>query len=336
MLEFKSFGEIDLDSTPIVLLGCGHFFTAETLDGHMGMAEVYEMNPEGEFIGLRDISGDLVQTTPRCPDCQIPVQQYATQRYNRVINRAVLDEMSKRFLVSGKTRLQGLVGKAHALELDSEKSRQRLLDLAKGDTTELNPLQLMGIIRSLEDRSEKFNNLAGDVASFVKKIADNDQPIRKIFDATVKALRARRSVSESMEKLAINGVPMVSPDQRVILGSGFVQIKVQSIKLADRLEIGQNFETVLKNNLGVSTPGGNPVQLATAFFKSCEKFIVKCQAAKLPKLNVETRLYYSNIARLFQSFVFATNSPGIHQATDHIKRAKEFLEEARELCHLGF
>lgn len=129
MLEFKSFGEIDLNSTPIVLLGCGHFFTAESLDGHMGMAKVYEMNLEGEFVGLQDISGRLVETISRCPDCQCPIQQYATQRYNRVINRAVIDEMSKRFLVSGKARLQKLEMKAHDLELDSAKSREKLLHL---------------------------------------------------------------------------------------------------------------------------------------------------------------------------------------------------------------
>ena len=30
------------------------------------------------------------------------MRQYVTQRYNRVINRAVIDEMSKQFLISGK------------------------------------------------------------------------------------------------------------------------------------------------------------------------------------------------------------------------------------------
>jgi hypothetical protein len=33
MIEFKDYGEIDLEETPVVSLDCGHFFTAETLDG---------------------------------------------------------------------------------------------------------------------------------------------------------------------------------------------------------------------------------------------------------------------------------------------------------------
>ena len=33
MIEFKEYGEIDLDETSVIALACGHFFTAETLDG---------------------------------------------------------------------------------------------------------------------------------------------------------------------------------------------------------------------------------------------------------------------------------------------------------------
>ncbi len=98
MLEFKSFGQVDLNSTPIVVLGYGHFFIFETLDLYVGMVEMHDMDLYGEYVGFRDISGVLTQSIPRYSDCQLPVRQYATQRYNRVINRAVTDEMSKRFL----------------------------------------------------------------------------------------------------------------------------------------------------------------------------------------------------------------------------------------------
>lgn len=36
MLELKDYGEIDPDETPVIALACGHFFTAETLDGTSG------------------------------------------------------------------------------------------------------------------------------------------------------------------------------------------------------------------------------------------------------------------------------------------------------------
>ena len=104
----KTHGEIDLDEMPILVLGCGHFFTAETLDGHMGIAEVYLQNGYGEFTGVRDASATLSQSIPRCPDCQCPVRQHCTKRFNRVINRAVIDEMSKRFAANGQVDLRDL------------------------------------------------------------------------------------------------------------------------------------------------------------------------------------------------------------------------------------
>jgi hypothetical protein len=64
MLEMKEYSEIDLDESPIVVLSCGHFFTAETLDGITGIAEVYEQNALGEFVGLRDISTILARPMP--------------------------------------------------------------------------------------------------------------------------------------------------------------------------------------------------------------------------------------------------------------------------------
>lgn len=98
----KTYGEIDLDETPVVVLGCCHFFTAETLDGMFHMSKVYELDGNEEITGLKDVSFEMASRVPRCPDCNCPIRQFATQRYNRIINRAVIDEMSKRFLVSGQ------------------------------------------------------------------------------------------------------------------------------------------------------------------------------------------------------------------------------------------
>ena len=58
----KSYGEIDVDENPIVVLGCGHFFTAEYLDGMLGMSEVFEI--DGYGIGHKDMSGTLAQLIP--------------------------------------------------------------------------------------------------------------------------------------------------------------------------------------------------------------------------------------------------------------------------------
>jgi len=69
----KAFGKINPDSTPVVVLGCGHFYPAKALDAHMDMAEVYIIDSHGLFVGHRDISGSLARSVPWCPDCQRPI-----------------------------------------------------------------------------------------------------------------------------------------------------------------------------------------------------------------------------------------------------------------------
>jgi hypothetical protein len=45
----------------------------------MGMGELYMMDGNDDFTGLKDVSTELARSIPRCPDCQCTVRQYATQ-----------------------------------------------------------------------------------------------------------------------------------------------------------------------------------------------------------------------------------------------------------------
>ena len=53
-IENKTFGELDLDINPVIVLTCGHFFTVDSVDGVMGIDLFYVRDERGEFIGLRD------------------------------------------------------------------------------------------------------------------------------------------------------------------------------------------------------------------------------------------------------------------------------------------
>ena len=159
----KSYGEIDPDEALIVVLGCGHFFTAETLDGLMGMREVYMVDGYGEFIGLKDVFAELAQLIPRCPDCQCPVKQHATQRYNRTINKAVINKMSKRFLVSGQNELRVLKQQTKELK-QTLKSRAEIINLIRLLRTRIfimtsTPAMISQIENMLKERQEKSKGL---------------------------------------------------------------------------------------------------------------------------------------------------------------------------------
>ena len=300
-----SYGEIDLNDAPIVVLGCGHFFTAETLDSHMGMAEVYTQNARGEFTGLQDVSAILARSVPRCADCQCPVRQYSTQRFNRVINRAVIDEMSKRFLVSGKEELRSLERQIAELEHDLEISRNEVISsictLCQLNMLSLRPSapgRTLDVGRQLEDRHAKVRKLQKAIEVFCRKVSDKNQPALKLHDATVHAAR-QRSIDQMMTDLeVIDSAPAIPRDRRVTLGGWKVKTEAEYIMLTDSLSIAQ----VLKSeptSASICIPGGALERLAPLFFKDCWTFVHECGNESLPKLGVEACLYYSRTARSY-------------------------------------
>ncbi|RHZ83153.1 hypothetical protein Glove_99g360 [Diversispora epigaea] len=90
-----TFAEVDWTTERMIVLECGHVFTAETLDGLMGMENVYHMDAFGNWTGLKPITeqpGEL----KRCPNCRSPIKNI--QRYGRIIKKCVLDTQNKKFL----------------------------------------------------------------------------------------------------------------------------------------------------------------------------------------------------------------------------------------------
>jgi hypothetical protein len=169
----KSYAEIDLDETPIVVLGCGHFFTAETLDGMFQMSG-------GEITRLKDVSSALAQQAPRCPDCNSPIRQFVTQRYNRVVNRAVIDEMSKRFLVSGQDGLRKIEEENGKVQQEFEHSReeitQTVLQAQQHRTGRLTAARQVELDQIFKKHQAVASKLEISITHFQKEVADRNQP----------------------------------------------------------------------------------------------------------------------------------------------------------------
>ncbi len=334
----KTYREINLDETPIVVLGCGHFFTAETLDGHMGMGEVYSIDEWGEFTGLKDVSAELARSIPRCPDCQCPVRQHTTHRYNRVINRAVIDEMSKRFLVNGQDALLELEQQTKELEQSWEMTHVKFMNLIRPQaslfSTGLTPAKLSEISKELRERQEKSKGLEKTIRLLCEEFADRHQPAHKLHNATVHAVR-RRSINELMTDLTdIDTVPAVPRDRRVAFRGQMAQIKVQYIALRENFSLAQASKSAA-SKISIKIPWENPNQLAKPFFRTCKTFIDDCSAESLPKLSVEATLCYARIARLYESHC-RSHKADIDKASEHIDIAKALMEKAKEMCAQPF
>jgi len=266
------------------------------------------------------------------------VRQYTTQRFNRVINRAVIDEMSKRFLVNGKTELQSIEQQVAELDKSLEDTREDIIQSIRQagahPTKQLTTSKQSEISQKLKDRNQQCRKLEQAIKDFRKKVADKHQPAQKLHEATIQAARSG-SIDQMLADLSLeNAVPSVERDRRVTLGGRAAQLKVESISLADRFSIVQVLRSLL-SSASVKIAGGAPDQQAKPFFQSCKSFITDCEVESLPKLGVEACLHYARIAQSYRSFGSATATDAT-KPSEYVKTAQELLERARGLCDKKF
>lgn len=287
MLEFKEYSEIDVNETPIVVLGCGHFFTGETLDGLVDISEVYSMSNTGELVALRDLSKLASSSSvPCCPDCKRPIRPFATRRYNRVINRAVMDETSKRFITRGREDLEKLERRLVGIEEDMETTQANARNGRLQADDDWNNLRKKSQAGSFDGPLMK---LASDASKLRRDMDIRHQPSRKLFEAIV-ARRQRShaagvsgsdSLDQRMNKLSLDaetGVPDF--DRRVTLGASLIWLKAREVALQQRISMAK------KAGL-VTTDAQKSVQIrATRFMKDCAELIADARKAFLIRIEV--------------------------------------------------
>ncbi len=330
LLEFKTYGEIDLDETPVVILGCGHFFTSESLDGLVGLDEVYTRNEVDKFDGLRDISGTMAHGVPTCPDCKCPIRQFATKRYNRVINRAVMDQTTKRFLMNGLGMLSSLDTKLKAAADKLDKTRNKLG----------RKIWAFFGISDLNERYRTVIRLEKEAKELRKSTDDQNQPSKRLFDAILTHQKSTGSLEDQTRQLDISAAstdvtrtPVF--DKQVSLGAWMLQLTAQDIILRDK------FATLETNSPWTEDEINNkPGRLAPEFLRECQKFIECATEQNLLRLVVQGTLCYVRIAARAESFDYRAADGAEVIGTDarsravieHTNTARELLGEASDVC----
>ncbi|KAF5851381.1 hypothetical protein GGP41_004215 [Bipolaris sorokiniana] len=336
----SSYADINLNEYPIVVLGCGHFFTTETLEGHIGLKDIYEVDKRTiGFIGLIENS-ELSAAIPQCPNCREPVKQFVTQRYNRLINRALIDEISKRFVISGQQTLQLLEDRLAVERANLETSRTAVVPISPGLGTNqaVIEMKMKYIYDSLRNRYSSAAILVEDVRLFRHRVDVQHKPTYKLYQSIMHSYKKNGSLNDDLAQLSLSSSSKYlerDRDQRITLGGHLLEIKVQSLLLEDKFEIAR----VVLKHVGGTVPlkfsGGSPVTKTDSFLEACEKLIGDCISGYLPKLAVETSLYYACIAQLFSSSVMAKDTDRT-RATNYRNTAKCHLEQAEKLCQNSF
>lgn len=303
-MELKEYAQIDVGETPVVVLTCGHFFTSESLDLLVGMGDVYRMSSKGGYDGLKDTSAALAKTVPVCPDCRRPIRQFSTKRYNRVINKAVMDEMTRRFLSSGNQSLGEL--------------EERLKELKELPCLDFTP----------SDRHKAARKLARDADDLCRKMDTEHQPAKKLHDAIItrQGTNGPLSLEDGMQELAIE-----SPSDR----RGIFLALDKQVTLKARLLCIKTLETILCDKFfgkGKNMP--QPTRMATTrLLESCTSVVADANEANLPRVSIEAILAYAGIFRLQMSRLgLEPGEKPLSPPWDH-EAVREKISEAVSLCN---
>lgn len=310
-LEFKTYADINPDETPIVVLACGHLLTAESLDGLIGMGDVYLTDENGKYIGFRDISSGMAKSVPCCPECRRPIQQFATRRYNRVVNRAVMDETSKRLLVKGRVELQALEEKAQAVE-------KELADTRSSSSISITRWRL-------QDRYKGAEAVVWLSRQLKSEMMVEHQPAKKLRDAMVKA----KGKGATPQDYAL------SIDRDVYFGSLVMEFKVRDMMLRDKVyQYGRVKVKTAAAAAGASEQQqqqqeqGRVTKDGVDLLVNCLQLARQSRAENFPKVFVQLTLCHGRTAKALQSHCHSASAAVLGQ----VENARVLLGEALEMC----
>ena len=304
LTEFQVYANINLDELPIVALACGHFYTGENLDLLAGMGEVYTVDSKGEYNGLKGISAALAKEVAVCPECRRPIRQFSTRRYNRAINKAVMDETTKRLLASG---------------------RQSLGDLEKRFETVEESFRSGAIVGAANDRYSEAFRLSHDVASLRDRMKADYQPAKRLHDAIITRQRGEMTtLAARMEGLGISQAApdFSSPDKQIMLKASLLHGRVDAAILQDKFKARKAGEMPV-----------DPARVAR-FLKSCAALVADATESSLPRISVQATLVYASVYRVLGSGSdLRAQQEKTHSLPWDHDTVREKLADAASLCN---
>jgi small-conductance mechanosensitive channel len=159
-----------------------------------------------------------------------------------VINRAVIDEMSKQFLVSGRDELQALEQQIEELEVDLETTHADIIHSIQQPPSVrggLSAMRALKINKELDKRHDKSKGLQKAIRSFCERIADKHKPAQKLYNATIHAMR-RKLLDQLVSDLAITrSIPAIPRDRQITMEGQMARLKVDFIVLNNRFSLLQ-------------------------------------------------------------------------------------------------
>jgi hypothetical protein len=200
----STYGEMNLDESPVIVPACGHISTVESLDGYMDLSKFFEISGQEEggerVLGLKPNSSPFsTEDLKSCPVCRSPLRNI--NRYGRIVRRAWIDEATKKFIVWANAEfvpltaaLDEIEGRFREVKAMSEINfdvsaaaqphivnalSQGSLSLKGGRDAQIN---IFSKVLGRQVRYKTIVQLRYKIATFLTEVGEAEQPFSRIYD----------------------------------------------------------------------------------------------------------------------------------------------------------
>jgi hypothetical protein len=253
-----------------------------------------------------------------------------TKRYNRVINRAVMDETLKRFFAKGRADLESLELSLNDIE---DKLNSKDTVLSSGD-----------VKLQLSERHQPCQNIATKALKLSKTMGAENQPMKRLMDAIAIYQKSTQddiaSLSARME--AIN-IAKREPDNQITLGARLIFIKAQQIMFGDILKVMDSrgrSTTQPRLKLSFTKRSSALIKL----LENCRDLITLANKRNLSRIVITATISFATIVQL-DAWSHRTQPgettidpdlkgkhPGLETLEDRSETTRNLLAAALKLC----
>lgn len=289
-----SFGEADLDESPVIVPSCGHLMAVESFDGQMAISEFYEVSELGAIIGHKTSSEPFSSDSlKKCPQCRGPLRN--VRRYGRIIKRGIIDEATKKFIIWANVQFLPLEARLHEQE---EKLREVKWTAPPKNSAIISTVTLV-IKGGINEQVGKIQSQHGlpacyketlalrrEIQRYLKEVSENEQPFGRIYEM-VQDIRRRRGITTTDFDEAA-GSRVLQTRNRLLATSLSIRCDLALLSSFIQAFPSQKYGTELKLDFRHNR------QMCT---KLCEESVRRQQ----PMHEVESRVYFARFVALERS-----------------------------------
>ena len=309
LITLEAYAEIELDSDPIIVPKCGHFYTMSTYDRHMGMENAYRMTPGGQILGPRALDGseareDLDPDEPAeklvvraCPDCRAPLRDL--HRYNRIVKVAYLDESTRRFCTIAQSNYLNLYKEVSKAQNGLSADRSQFLYRLFNNSSKRIPENRFP--HPVEQRIQRANLLLNKIWQFAWTVVEGEQPYVRVRDIVLTQRRRDQTESTIPGSSGPTATAYVMDSSVVQLGfrlkayNLFNEFRWDALwdlhSIAESDKTDKATQKKLRQKIKSEIPGA---------YNVCSDLITECQQADLAKYEVEARVCRARFVALYR------------------------------------